>query len=126
MNGEDWAILIIIAILAVILSSISKWWATLVFTLGFKIALLVVAMIIVILVASLIALMCASPGWFDRVFNMANNNLNKIAKSAIDNMGYLLNQAANTAGHAFAKLFVPILVIGAVFMFVGVRNGKNK
>lgn len=117
MTGKDWVVVALVIIITVLLSTMSSWWGQLVFTVGFKMALLIVSIVITVLVVALIAMMIANPGWWDNLFSTALNNTNQL----LDAAGQQLAKQSQALGQGLAALIKPLfgfIICGTGLFFV--------
>lgn len=110
MNGMDWAILVILVILTVLLSTIAKWWGQFVWAIGKTLAITLISTIIAILVITLITLMALNPNWFDNAADLLFRNAEKGAEVANKAVSNLMKGAVKTT----LEVFLPYLILGGV------------
>lgn len=113
MNGMDWAILIIIVILTVLLSTISKWWGQFVWAVGKTLAISLISAIIAILLITLITLMALNPNWFDKASDLLYRQVDKGIDAANAAVNTLMKGAVKTT----LEVFLPYLIISGVGFF---------
>lgn len=116
MTGKDWVVVVLIAVLAVLLSTMSSWWGQLVFTVGFKMALLIVAIVIAILVIAIIAMMIAAPDWWDNLFNSFNGNIERLLHTAGKGVEIASDALVGVTAHVIQKLGFYALLGGAGYL----------
>lgn len=110
MNGMDWAILIILVILTVLLSTIAKWWGQFVWAIGKTLAISLISAIIAILVITLIVLMTLNPNWFDNAADLLFRNAEKGAEVANRAVTNLMQGTVKTT----LSVFLPYLILGGI------------
>lgn len=125
MTGKDWVVVVLVAVLAVLLSTMSSWWGQLVFTVGFKLALLIVAIVIAILVIAIVAMMIAAPDWWDNLFNTFAGNseqLLNVAAKGVENASVSL---ASGVSSVFSKLWWVVALGGGLWVLHSVLTKKE-
>lgn len=124
MDAAAWAVLIIAIILAVLLSTIGKWFKFLGKAIGNKLAWLIASIIIAILVITLVALLCTNPDAIDRIVNMAVNNIERVAEGASQILNGLLGDTLSTIGRNIFTLGA--LAVGGLLIYKFLGGSSDK
>lgn len=118
MTGKDWVVVILIAVLVIVLSTMTSWWGQLVFAVGYKMAMLIVAIVIAILVIAIIAMMIAAPDWWNNLFSTFRDNADDLIGLAGKGIEQAANSLAKGAASVIKELGLYALIgLGGFFLF---------